>query len=122
MSKTIYHNTRWLLSEEEEEAHEAVREAVQEGEVEVAVLETEAEAVLVAEEHEEDRLIEATVEVVVGEEEEEDEEGEVEEGEIEVEETSSIRAESTNRKTNPCSAKRRAIPKTSPCSTWTHNL
>jgi len=94
---------------------------VQEEEAEVAVLEIAVEAVLVAAEHEEDRLIEATVEAVVGEE-EEDEEGEVEEGEIEEEETSSIRAESTNRKTNPCSAKRRAIPKTSPCSTWTHNL
>lgn len=58
-------------------------------------------AVLVAAEHEEDRLIEATVEVL----EEADEEGgevEVEEEETEEEGTNSTRAESTNRKINPC--------------------
>lgn len=78
-----------------------VREAVQEEEAEVEALETVVEAVLVAVEHEEDRLIEATVEAVVGEE-EEDEEGEGEEGVCEEEGTSFTRAESTNRKTNPC--------------------
>lgn len=77
------------------------REAVQEEEAEVEVLETVVEAVLVAVEHEEDRLIEATVEAVVGEDEEEGA-GEEEEEACEEGGTSFTRAESTNRKTSPC--------------------
>lgn len=77
------------------------REAVQEEEAEVAALETVVGAVLVAAEHEADRLIEPTVEAVVGEEEEEEVQ-EVEEEATEEEETTFTQAESTNRKTNHC--------------------
>jgi hypothetical protein len=96
--------------------HEAARGAVQEEEVEVAALETVVAALLAVAvvDHEEDRLIAATVEEAVGE------EGvaEVEEEEIEEEGTNSTQAESTNQRINHIpSAKTRASPRTNPCST-----